>query len=38
MLHLLREESIENVLDRYPDADAIPERNIAFAARRDLTI
>ncbi|WP_040729185.1 DUF1415 domain-containing protein [Thiocapsa marina] len=36
MLHLLREESIEHVLDRYPDADAIPERNIAFAREKGL--
>lgn len=31
MLHLLREESIEKVLERYPNPDAIPERNINFA-------
>lgn len=36
MLHLLREASIENVVDRYPDADAIPERNIAFAREKGL--
>lgn len=29
MLHLLREESVERVVDTYPDIDAIPERNIA---------
>ncbi|RKT42772.1 DUF1415 domain-containing protein [Thiocapsa rosea] len=36
MLHLLREEGIEHVLERYPDADAIPERNIAFAREKGL--
>lgn len=28
LLHLLREESLEQVLERYPDSDAIPEANI----------
>jgi uncharacterized protein len=36
MLHLLREDSIENALDRYADADAIPERNIAFSREKGL--
>lgn len=36
MLHLLREESMENVLDRYPDPDGIPERNITFAREKGL--
>lgn len=31
MLHLLREESIERALERYPDPEQIPERNIRFA-------
>lgn len=31
MLHLLREESITNVLEIYPNADDIPQRNIDFA-------
>jgi hypothetical protein len=31
MLHLLREESIENALENYPNPDAIPERNMSFA-------
>ena len=31
MLHLLREESIEEALKRYPDPEQIPERNILFA-------
>jgi hypothetical protein len=29
MLHLLREDSLEKAIDTYPDADQIPERNIA---------
>lgn len=28
LLHLLREESLEQMLERYPDSDAIPETNI----------
>lgn len=28
VLHLLREDSLEQMLDRYPDSDAIPEANI----------
>ena len=34
MLHLLREESIEKVLKRYPDPEGIPERNINFARNK----
>ncbi len=30
MLHLIREQSLENALTNYPDADKIPERNIAL--------
>lgn len=30
MLHLIREQSLENALVNYPDADKIPERNIAL--------
>lgn len=30
MLHLIREQSLENALANYPDADKIPERNIAL--------
>jgi uncharacterized protein len=36
MLHLLREESMANVLDRYPEPDGIPERNIAFAREKGI--
>ena len=31
MLHLLREESIEKALAKYPNPDQIPEENIVFA-------
>jgi uncharacterized protein len=34
MLHLLREESIEKVLEKYPDPDQIPERNVKFAREK----
>jgi len=34
MLHLLREESIEKALQRYPDPEQIPERNILFAREK----
>lgn len=30
-LHILREASLEQALDNYPDPEAIPERNIAFS-------
>ncbi|MEK9816811.1 MAG: DUF1415 family protein, partial [Limnobacter sp.] len=28
MLHLLREDSLSEAIDNYPDVDLIPERNI----------
>lgn len=34
MLHLLREESIEKVLEKYPEPDQIPERNVRFAREK----
>jgi hypothetical protein len=34
MLHLLREESIEKALERYPDPEQIPARNIRFAREK----
>lgn len=37
MLHLLREESIEQALKRYPDPDSIPEKNIDFARNKGIT-
>ena len=37
MLHLLREESIDNALAHYKDPENIPERNINFAREKGLT-
>lgn len=37
MLHLLREESIEQALKRYPDPDSIPQSNIHFARNKGIT-
>ena len=34
MLHLLREKSIEQALQRYPDPEQIPVRNIQFAREK----
>ncbi len=34
MLHLLREESVEKAIVRYPNADGIPDKNIAFARKK----
>ena len=34
MLHLLREESIEQALKKYPDPGQIPDRNIRFAREK----
>ncbi len=36
MLHLLREESIEQALQSYPHPEKIPERNIAFTRLKGL--
>jgi hypothetical protein len=36
MLHLLREESIEQALKRYADPEQIPERNIRFAREKGI--
>jgi len=36
MLHLLREASLDRVLENYPDPEGIPERNIAFARQKGL--
>ena len=36
MLHLLREESVEKALEKYPDPEAIPERNIRFANEKGI--
>jgi len=34
MLHLLREEKIEQALEKYPDPERIPDRNISFAREK----
>jgi hypothetical protein len=36
MLHLLREESVENALSKYPHPEKIPERNIFFARSKGI--
>jgi len=36
MLHLLREESIERALSKYPDPEQIPQRNILFAREKGI--
>jgi hypothetical protein len=36
IIQLLREESIEKALERFPDPDKIPERNIKFARNKGL--
>ncbi len=36
MLHILREASITEALEHYPDAGRIPQRNIEFANRKGL--
>jgi hypothetical protein len=33
MLHLLREESLERAIARYPDVEQIPRRNIELMRR-----
>ncbi len=36
MLHILREESVSQAVDNFPDAENIPFRNIEFARRQGL--
>ena len=36
MLHLLREEQVEQAIDSHPDPDGIPERNINFTREKGL--
>ncbi|MEP7374438.1 MAG: DUF1415 domain-containing protein [Chitinophagaceae bacterium] len=36
MLHILREEKIEQALQHYPDPEQIPERNIQFAREKGV--
>lgn len=34
MLHILREASVERAIEKYPDAEGIPARNIEFARKK----
>lgn len=34
MLHLLREESVERAIARYPNAEGIPDKNMSFARKK----
>lgn len=36
MLHLLREDSLTDALENYPNPEGIPKRNIAFARKKGL--
>lgn len=36
MLHLLREESLENALATFPNPESIPEKNIDYARKKGL--
>ena len=36
MLHIIREESMERALEKYPDPEGIPERNIDYARTKGL--
>ncbi len=36
MLHILREESLEKAIGKYPDTSLIPERNISFSKEKGL--
>jgi uncharacterized protein len=36
MLHLLREESLEAALDKYPDPENIPVRNMEYARSKGI--
>ncbi|MEZ4893043.1 MAG: DUF1415 domain-containing protein [Saprospiraceae bacterium] len=36
MLHLLRESSVSEAVDNYPDIDKVPERNMSFARQKGL--
>lgn len=36
ILHLLREDSVEKALDRYPHPEKIPENNMAFTREKGL--
>jgi hypothetical protein len=36
MLHLLREEQVEQAIDAHPDPEGIPERNVHFTREKGL--
>ncbi|OYU95196.1 MAG: hypothetical protein CFE21_12895 [Bacteroidetes bacterium B1(2017)] len=36
MLHLIREASIEKAIEKYPNPEGIPERNILYAKKKGL--
>ena len=36
MFHLIREASVEAAIEKHPDADSIPERNIEYARQQGL--
>ena len=36
MFHLIREASVEAAIEKHPDADAIPERNVEYARQQGL--
>lgn len=36
MLHILREDSVTNAVDNYPDVEGVPERNMAFSREKGL--
>ena len=36
MLHLLREEQVEQAIDSHPDPEGIPERNVSFTRGKGL--
>lgn len=38
MLHLIRESSLKMALENYPDAEKVPERNIAFARAEGIDV
>jgi hypothetical protein len=38
MLQILREESIEKALEKFPDPESIPERNIKFAREKGIEV
>ena len=38
MFQLLREDSVEKALSRFPDPEGIPERNIRFAREKGLEV